>query len=475
MSGLSATSLNFLRTYARTQRFRVGLPSAFAVVPSWDDGSSASSSGSASVLFLRTADGEQAAQHLYRLDPRTSEESVLVRADDLVPSASGGEEALSDEEKKLRERKRLTSKGITSYQTSPTRPHETLIPYQQHLYLFDARTRKTINLTAGSTFEPLGPPSYPLFSPDGERLALVRAGDIFIVELLRGDAAAAAASSSSSSSSSASSTAAVSRFEEWRLTFTGTSVNPHSVNGIADFIAQEELGRFRGMWFAPDSKSLLFQHTDTADVEQLAIVDLAHPAEPPQRSPYPRPGKANAKVRMGLLQLKRPSAVPQPAAAEEAEPDNKKRRRTSSAKKAASAAAAEPATPVLAAEAQQEPVWLSWDAEAYPYVVNVVWSSAGAPLSLVLQSRLQNVTSLVVVDDLTTGATREIVQEREEPGTGWINVDHSVPHWLGGDNAASNHFLWSSEQPSGYLSLTLHDRSGKRVRVLHDPDRKSVV
>jgi hypothetical protein len=97
-----------------------------------------------------------------------------------------------------------------------------------------------------------------------------------------------------------------------------------------------------------------------------------------------------------------------------------------------------------------------------------------------------------VVDDLTKGATRELVQEREEPGAGWVNIDHSVPYWLGCGRASSSasasaaaaaitsssdvagssarHFLWSSEHPSGFLALTLHDRSGKRLRVLHDAE-----
>jgi dipeptidyl-peptidase-4 len=424
---------------------------------------------------------------------------------------------MTEEERKLRERKRLTSKGLIAFQPSGAHPHEILIPFQQHLYLFDARTCKTTNLTAGSAFENVGAPSYPLLSPDGERLAFVRAGDIFIIELQRGAAAtgesaaavtgdAAAASSSSSSPSSSQQHAAVTAFSEWRLTFTGTSVNPASVNGIADFIAQEELGRFRGMWFAPDSRALLFQHTDSSPMEQLSILDLARPSEPASQNPYPRPGKANAKVRLGLLQLQRPATAASAATtdgdaeAEADQPDKKKRRRTPSAKKkatgAAAAAASEPSTPLLAVESAPEPVWLQWDSETYPYVANVVWS-AGAPLSIVLQNRLQNVMSLVVVDDLTKGATRELVQEREEPGAGWVNIDHSVPYWLGCGRASSSsssssasssaaaaatssssdvagssarHFLWSSEHPSGFLALTLHDRSGKRLRVLHDAE-----
>jgi hypothetical protein len=72
---LTAASLDFLRNYARTQRHRVGLPSAFTIIPTTNtaSGASASAAGAsqsseAQLLFLRSADGEQAAQHLYSLN-----------------------------------------------------------------------------------------------------------------------------------------------------------------------------------------------------------------------------------------------------------------------------------------------------------------------------------------------------------------------------------------------------------------------
>jgi hypothetical protein len=59
--------------------------------------------------------------------PLTVEESVLVRASDLVPDAASDDDdsRMTEEERKLRERKRLRSKGLIAFQPSGARPHET--------------------------------------------------------------------------------------------------------------------------------------------------------------------------------------------------------------------------------------------------------------------------------------------------------------------------------------------------------------
>jgi dipeptidyl-peptidase-4 len=72
-------------------------------------------------------------------------------------------------------------------------------------------------------------------------------------------------------------------------------------NGEAEFVAQEEMDRDRGYWWSPDGKTIACQHTDVSGVEVLSISDPAHPARPPQPWPYPRPGKTNAEVTLGLI------------------------------------------------------------------------------------------------------------------------------------------------------------------------------
>ena len=74
-----------------------------------------------------------------QVDLSSGTERLLVRAHDLV--AAGDEAAMSDEERKLRERKRLVSKGILSFQSVPANPDRILIPYQQHLVRRTANSR----------------------------------------------------------------------------------------------------------------------------------------------------------------------------------------------------------------------------------------------------------------------------------------------------------------------------------------------
>ena len=61
---------------------------------------------------------------------------LLLRAADLVR-----DEVLSDEERRLRERLRLTSKGILSYQLRPGKENHILVPYQQHIVRREIKER----------------------------------------------------------------------------------------------------------------------------------------------------------------------------------------------------------------------------------------------------------------------------------------------------------------------------------------------
>jgi hypothetical protein len=107
-------------------------------------------------------------------------------------------------------------------------------------------------------------------------------------------------------------------------------------------------------------------------------------------------------------------------------------------------------------------VWLQWDREQFPYLCTVAWS-AGAPLSLVVQNRLQSVSALLVVDDLRTGVCRQLLEERDAR---WVNLDHSTPQWING----GRHLLWASEQPTGLFMLYLCDSEGRRLRPLAGAD-----
>ena len=60
------------------------------------------------------------------------------------------------------------------------------------------------------------------------------------------------------------------------------------------------MNRFSGYWWSPDAKSIAYTESDTSGVEKLTIVDVMHPEQGGTTFPYPRPGKANAMVRLGV-------------------------------------------------------------------------------------------------------------------------------------------------------------------------------
>ena len=147
--------------------------------------------------------------------------------------------------------------------------------------------------------------------------------------------------------------------------------------GLAEFVAAEEMDRLRGFWWAPDGRSLLAARVDESGVQEWYIGDPANPDQAPHAIRYPAAGTANAVVSLSLFDL-----------------DG---RRTD----------------------------VSWDADAFPYLVNVRWRLGSPPL-LQLASRDQRTMRIVDVD-VETGAT---ILVREDTDADWLEVIPGVPDRL---------------------------------------------
>jgi dipeptidyl-peptidase-4 len=352
----------FLLQYARTNRFALGVPTSIQVSPRGD-----------AVFFLRS-ESRSLTHDLYVFEPAPRIERLLVTADTLL---GGGTEVLTREERAARERRRQTARGIASYQLSPD-GQRVLVPVSGRLFLVEARSGAFRELKSTH-----GAADAARFAPDGRHVACVRDGDLYVMDLEPGG--------------------------ERRLT---TRDDPEVTHGLAEFIAQEEMDRFEGYWWSPDSRWIAYQRTDTREVEHYHIADPAHPERAPDAWPYPRPGEKNADVRLGIV-----------------------------------AAEGGPTT------------WVSWDRARYPYLARVSWPE-NAPLTLLVQNREQTEERLLAVDP-RTGTTRTLLVETDPA---WINLDTKSPCWL----ADGSGFLWVSER-SGPTQLELHDRSGRKVRTLGDP------
>ncbi len=357
-ASLSSADPTFVRAMALTRNFRLGSPKFATPTP---DGKS--------VFFLRSA-GRDPRQSLWEVDTTTHTAKEVLRPDAIAK----GPETLSAAEKARRERLRITASGFTS------------------LDLSDDGTRVVVTLSGRAILLDRGqwrqletgpePVIDPRLSNNGKQLAYVRNNDLYVLDLASGLSTA--------------------------LTQAGTDQKTH---GTAEFIAQEEFDRSRGYWWSPDDARLLYEEADSAAVEAMSIVDLAHPERMPERPAYPRPGKANASVRLGFVSAN-----------------------------------------------GGETTWVNWDRTRYPYVVDVKWTTNGPP-TIYVMNRLQQQAALLAIDP-ASGKTTQLLEEHDEA---WLNADHSLPQW-----STEGTFLWSSER-SGSWQLELRDRAGKLLRDLPQP------
>jgi dipeptidyl-peptidase-4 len=323
---MTTEPVSFPRRHARTQRFTFGAPRAFTVAP---DGSR--------IVFLRSTSGTDPASSLWVLDTADGKERVAADPRALLGGAS---EDLSPEERARRERTREAGAGIVGHATDAA---VELASFALSGRLFTAELRAG---TARELRVP-GPVIDPRPSPDGRHIAYVAQGALRVV------------------GAEGASDRALAEPESEGVTY-----------GLAEFIAAEEMARYRGFWWGPESDRLLVARVDDTPVRRWWISDPARPEREPQQVAYPAAGTENADVRLFVIGLD---------------------------------------------GARTE---VAWDRARYPYLARVHWSAAGAPLLLV-QSRDQR-SQLFLAVDPATGATR-MVHADEDPQ--WLDLFPGVPCW----------------------------------------------
>lgn len=351
----------FFRQLFETRFFNSGRPSSVTLSPD-----------EKTVYFLRNSTTSQALS-LYAFDVATQETREL-----LTPAAllQGAEEKLSPEEQARRERMRVSSRGFSSFTLSED-GSKLLVGLSGKLYVVARESGKVTALKTGPGVID------PRFAPGGGQVGYVRDQDVYRLDLATNT--------------------------ERRVTQGGT---PEKTHGLAEFIAQEEMGRYTGYWWSPDAKTLAYTESDTSGVEKLAIANTLTPEASARQLSYPRAGTANAKVRLGLISA-----------------------------------------------AGGKTTWVSWDAEKYPYLATVKWPAKG-PLTMLVQNRAQTEEVLLAVDT-KTGRTTPLLVEKDEA---WLNLDQTFPHWLSDGSG----FLWRTER-NGTSELELRDATGQLVRSLVAP------
>lgn len=210
---------------------------------------------------------------LWLADPATGARRRLAGPEDLLGGPA--RQTFSAEEAALRERLRLSARGITDYRWSPD-GSRILVPLSGDLFELDVATADARRLTdtPGAEFD-------PRYAPDGTRIAFVRDGELYALDLASG--------------------------RERRLTTGATETVRH---GVAEFIAQEELGRTRGFWWSPNGRRIAYTRVDETAVPVHPLVDFRSSTGDLRLQRYPRPGEPNATVR--LLVVPAGGGVPLP-------------------------------------------------------------------------------------------------------------------------------------------------------------------
>ncbi|MEU4763099.1 prolyl oligopeptidase family serine peptidase [Actinosynnema sp. NPDC023794] len=315
--------ISFPRQHARTQRFTLGAPRTFTASP---DG--------AKVYFLRTATATSRANGLWAFDTATRSETLLADPGVLLTDP----EDLSPEERARRERTRESAAGMVGYATDSD-ARQAVFALSGRLFVVELATAAVRELPVA------GPAVDPRLDPTGRKVGYVAEGALHVVDLESGADRVVASPD-----------------------------GPDVTWGLAEFIAAEEMGRYRGYWFSPDGERVLAARVDNAPVPRWHIADPANPGTPAAEIAYPAAGEANAVVELAVLGAGRTD--------------------------------------------------VTWDRDAFPYVNTVSWTPHGKPLVQV-QSRDQRRVQVLAVD-VETGAT-DVVADDTDPH--WLEIVPGAPRW----------------------------------------------
>ncbi|WP_376696755.1 S9 family peptidase [Wenzhouxiangella sp. EGI_FJ10305] len=325
------------------------------------------------VTFLKAREDDRNLLDLWEYHVEDETMRVLVAADEVM----SGEVELSAAEQARRERERIADlRGIVDYRWSAD-GRFLLFPIGGNIFALDmeAEERAVRQLTDSEAFD-----TDPQIAPDGRHVAFVRDRDLWLVGTEEGEARP--------------------------LTDSATET---IANGVAEFIAQEEMGRSTGFWWSPTGQHVAFLQIDESPVEVTRRYEVNAESIEMVEQRYPYAGTDNVTYRLGVIDIE-----------------------------------------------SGDTTWMDLGEETDIYIPRVKWVPNGEQLSFQRQSRDQQTLELVIAN-IDGGESRTILTETSET---WVNL-HDDLHFLSGMPA----FIWSSER-DGFRHLYLYDYEGEVIRRL---------
>ncbi|KAF1710912.1 S9 family peptidase [Pseudoxanthomonas sacheonensis] len=325
------------------------------------------------VTFLRGKDNDRNQLDLWEYDVASGQTRLLVDSKVVLPGA----ETLSDEEKARRERQRIAAlSGIVDYQWSPD-GKTLLFPLGGELYLYDlakSGTAAVRKLTDGSGFA-----TDPKISPKGGFVSFIRDRNLWVIDLASG--------------------------QKVRLTGDGSDTIG---NGVAEFVADEEMGRHTGYWWAPDDSALAFARIDESPVPVQKRYEVYPDRTDVVEQRYPAAGDANVRVKLG----------------------------------------------VIAPKADAKPEWIDLGKDEDIYLARVDWRD---PQRLAFQRQSRDQKKLELIETtLASGRQRTLATETSKT---WVPLHDNLRFLDDG------RFVWSSER-SGFEHLYLASEDGTQLAPL---------
>lgn len=430
----------FPRLRARTLRFGCGAPRSARVI---GDGSRA--------LFLRSDGSEDLVTALWMsvvgtdADGNETHREVLL-ADPRGLLADADSEDVPAEEKARRERAREGGSGIVSYSVDSA-GRRVVFTINGRLFLTEinddadgnpaARTRQLAPAQLDTDDQWIyGPVLNPRISPDGNHVLYTTGEHLIIIDIADWDDAQAAADRPAGELADGVFVAAddaEAALLEGTIAATGDEpatgdrigsiwgVDDSDDNdgentwkiGLAEFVAGEEMDRYDGFWWGPDSRHILFESFDMSPEPMWYISDPAHPDHPADGRHYPRALTRNADTYLTVATL--------------SFDDDGHYHGVSGAS-------------------------VSWDRTTYEYIAAVSWSKDRDPLVLV-QDRCQRNDQVlsVTVDGDDAGVTRVLATHHNDQ---WIDLVPGTPAYT----------------PDGRLLCSLNDMSTDTNRLTVDGD-----
>lgn len=315
---------------------------------------------------------------LVRYDVATNERRVLIPGSALVEKPGGPrigieEYAFSPDGRKLL----VLTNGQTFRRT------QALGDY----WLYDLDTGKTRRIGGDA---PAASLMYAEFSPDGASIAYVRGNNLYVEPTAGGPPR--------------------------QLTTDGDAL---IVNGLADWVYEEEFDLRKAWRWSPDSRRIAFWRFDTSGVGTFSMITNTE-GQYSRVIPlqYPKAGTVNSAVRVGSVDV---------------------------------------------ASGATNWVKLTGDPRQY-YVPRMSWAADSTHLILQQANRLQNDYRLLMAD-AATGTTTPVLAERD---AAWVEAN-ADPTWLDG----GKRFTWMSER-DGWRHLYVVSRDGRRTE-LRTPGKFDVI